>query len=161
MNGKHHIMYRKCNTAIKNIVFGNLYVDFSGDFNFTNLTNRHTGVLTIKSRGGKNENFEVSGTIKDENKSDIYKISGFWDKEIKAVSIATNEQTILWQRYPDIKDFEQQYFLPRFGVNLNYLSLHSLNKVAPTDSRLRPDQRAMEYGKIDIAVTEKDRLEVK
>jgi hypothetical protein len=31
----------------------------------------------------------------------------------------------------------------------------------PTDSRLRPDQRALENGELDLASTEKNRLEEK
>lgn len=36
-----------------------------------------------------------------------------------------------------------------------------MKKIAPTDSRLRPDQRALEYGLLDIATEEKLRLEQK
>ena len=44
-------------------------------------------------------------------------------------------------------------------MDLNNLNYDLLDKVAPTDSRLRPDQRALEFGQKDLAATEKQRLE--
>ena len=48
------------------------------------------------------------------------------------------------------------YYFSRFAVELN----EEEEGVAPTDSRLRPDQRLMEIGNWDDANDEKIRLEV-
>jgi len=42
---------------------------------------------------------------------------------------------------------------------LNYLSDGLKEKLPPTDSRLRPDQRALENGETELAIREKHRLE--
>jgi len=44
---------------------------------------------------------------------------------------------------------------------MNHLNKQSLAQIAPTDSRLRPDQRALEYQNLDLASSEKLRIEDK
>jgi len=44
---------------------------------------------------------------------------------------------------------------------LNYFPKRLQSVVAPTDSRWRPDQRALEEGNLILAAKEKERLEVK
>lgn len=40
---------------------------------------------------------------------------------------------------------------------MNHLTIDLLLKIAPTDSRLRPDQRAVEFGNFVLAGSEKSR----
>ena len=47
------------------------------------------------------------------------------------------------------------------AYQLNHLNLKLVKTIAPTDSRFRPDQRGLEYGLIDLATSEKLRLEEK
>ena len=49
------------------------------------------------------------------------------------------------------KEAEKYYFFSDFAASLNEME----DGVAPTDSRLRPDQRLMEEGRWDEANTEK------
>ena len=51
--------------------------------------------------------------------------------------------------------------LTPFVVTLNAIPDSLRNVVCPTDTRLRPDQRAMEDGEYDLAATEKLRVEEK
>ncbi len=46
-------------------------------------------------------------------------------------------------------------------MNLNHLNEELALKIAPTDSRLRPDQKAWENGWSELAASEKHRLEEK
>ena len=48
-----------------------------------------------------------------------------------------------------------------FVMNLNYFPKQLHNVIAPTDTRRRPDQRALELGDFKIASKEKERLEKK
>lgn len=51
------------------------------------------------------------------------------------------------------------YHFTQFGLQLNYLP-DDLKKILPkTDSRMRPDQRALENGDLELATLEKQRLE--
>ena len=58
---------------------------------------------------------------------------------------------------PDNSDWMYQF--SNFTLQLNYLSNALKEKLPPTDTRLRPDQRALEDGETDLAIKEKHRLE--
>lgn len=53
------------------------------------------------------------------------------------------------------------YGMTRFQLQLNYFPSFLHNVVAPTDTRRRPDQRALENGDMKLASFEKNRLEEK
>ena len=51
------------------------------------------------------------------------------------------------------------YHFTKFALQLNYLPDSLKEKLPPTDSRFRPDQRALENGNTELATKEKNRLE--
>ena len=51
------------------------------------------------------------------------------------------------------------YNFTKFAINLNNLTEEQIKDLPPTDCRFRPDLRAYEYGDIDLAAKEKQRLE--
>ena len=51
------------------------------------------------------------------------------------------------------------YGFPKWTVQTTELTKEQLLKICPSDSRLRPDQRAYENGDVDLAASEKHRLE--
>ena len=53
------------------------------------------------------------------------------------------------------------YNFTNFTLQLNHLPPALKNKLPPTDSRFRPDQRALEVGDLVKAAEEKARLEDK
>jgi len=53
------------------------------------------------------------------------------------------------------------YGMSRFSLQMNYFPKRLENVVAPTDTRRRPDQRALENGDMKLAAVEKERLEVR
>lgn len=67
---------------------------------------------------------------------------------------------LLWKRHP-FPTTKVPYNLTDFAMTLNHLPESLQKYIAPTDSRLRPDQRAMEVGEYEIASNEKTRLEEK
>lgn len=54
---------------------------------------------------------------------------------------------------------EWMYFYSDLALQLNYLTPELKEKLPPTDTRLRPDQRALENGEGELAIFEKNRLE--
>ncbi|CAG8487846.1 16646_t:CDS:2 [Cetraspora pellucida] len=77
-----------------------------------------------------------------------------------STSINTRPIYLLWKRNP-LPDEPLPFNLTKFAVTLNDLPNSLVNWIAPTDSRFRPDQRAMESGLYDVASSEKIRLEEK
>ncbi|KAG7663106.1 uncharacterized protein J8A68_003378 [[Candida] subhashii] len=65
---------------------------------------------------------------------------------------------LVWQVAPRPK---VPFNLTQFAVTLNGIDDNLKSWLAPTDTRLRPDQRAMENGEYDFAADEKHRVEVK
>ncbi|XP_061702723.1 oxysterol-binding protein-related protein 2-like [Syngnathoides biaculeatus] len=68
---------------------------------------------------------------------------------------------LLWRISPRPAHSAQMYNFTNFAVTLNELEPGTERLLAPTDSRRRPDIRAMESGDIDSASAEKERLEEK
>ena len=67
----------------------------------------------------------------------------------------------IWEAASLPKDNEFYFRMSKFALMLNNLTPQLKKKLPPTDSRLRPDQRALEEGNIDFAASEKQRLEEK
>ena len=53
------------------------------------------------------------------------------------------------------------YGMSHYSLQLNYLPNHLVPFLPPTDTRFRPDQRALEIGDFKLASAEKHRLEEK
>ena len=64
----------------------------------------------------------------------------------------------IWRKNPPAVE-PTRYNLSTFAIQLNEMTEDIDGKVAPTDSRLRPDQRFLEKGMYDEANYEKQRLE--
>ncbi|XP_018603552.2 oxysterol-binding protein-related protein 1 isoform X2 [Scleropages formosus] len=68
---------------------------------------------------------------------------------------------LLWRIAPRPENSAQMYSFTSFAMQLNELDKEMEAVIPKTDSRLRPDIRAMENGDIDLASEEKKRLEEK
>ncbi|XP_051551012.1 oxysterol-binding protein-related protein 1-like isoform X2 [Myxocyprinus asiaticus] len=97
-------------------------------------------------------------------------------KSSKQASVAESEETpqlggdslevipgsqLLWRIAPRPANSAQMYSFTSFAMQLNELDNEIEAVIPKTDSRLRPDIRAMENGDIDLASEEKKRLEEK
>lgn len=68
-----------------------------------------------------------------------------------------SEAVLLWEKDKSVT--QTRYNLTPFAISLNELTRSLLEKLPPTDSRLRPDQRFLENGEYEMANAEKLRLE--
>ena len=50
----------------------------------------------------------------------------------------------IWKAFTMPPNSDENYFFTKFGMMLNNLPDELKARIAPTDSRLRPDQRALE-----------------
>lgn len=94
----------------------------------------------------------------DENGKEILKIKGDWLQFLQFFDL---KQTIVAEGkfVPLPENFERYYNFTKISLNLNNLTPDLLLKLPPTDARFRTDQRAYEYGDLDLAASEKHRLE--
>lgn len=98
-----------------------------------------------------------------------FPVLGTWDDQVEVSPVIsdmgtpsnpvykTGSPVRAWKRNPVDPEAENYYNLSVFACQLNEME----EGIAPTDSRLRPDQRLMELGKWDEANEEKLRLEEK
>ena len=66
-------------------------------------------------------------------------------------NVVTEQPVNLWTEVPPCPGSDTMYYFSELTSSLNEME----EGVAPTDSRLRPDQRIMEEGDFDLANKEK------
>ncbi|EAS03629.2 oxysterol-binding protein (macronuclear) [Tetrahymena thermophila SB210] len=159
----HDIVFKKCTTAAKNIIIGQIYLDHFGEMEYKNYTTGVNGILTLKEKGMFSDKgqYEIDGWVKNKDGKVLYTLKGKWNEDLKCTNAETNQTTVVWKRYPLPEKSDRYYHYTTYAFQLNHLYKDLMKKVPPTDSRLRPDQRALEYGLLSIASEEKLRLEQK
>ncbi|KAL1304319.1 hypothetical protein AAFC00_000722 [Neodothiora populina] len=162
--------WRKVTSSVIGIITGNPTVDNYGPMEIKNWTTGESCVLDFKARGWKASSaYQVSGRVTEGNGQTKWSIGGRWNDKIYARLTPGYEGEVgekdakegkafkIWEADP--RPTGIPFNLTPFVVTLNNLPERLRPVIAPTDSRLRPDQRAMEDGKYDLAATEKERVE--
>ncbi|EDV23583.1 uncharacterized protein TRIADDRAFT_27761 [Trichoplax adhaerens] len=174
----NHYTWRKVTTTIHNIIVGKLWVDQSGEMEITNHSNRDKCYLKYSAYSyfARDTPRKVSGQVVDAKRLVRYVINGTWDNKIEYAKVIdpipleeyynavksgkpppTTQSTLSWQKNSLPPGRENMYGFAPLTCSLNA----PVDGIAPTDSRLRPDQRCMEKGDFDGANSEKLRLEEK
>lgn len=91
----------------------------------------------------------------------MFRIEGKWSDQLTLTNLRTGESEVIWEKRPYHEKYAYMHGFTPFMVQLNYFPKRLQKVVAPTDTRRRPDQRAMENGELKFANTEKLRLEEK
>lgn len=177
--------WKKPNNTVIGILVGNPQVDNHGDVKIVNHMTGDYCMLNFKARGWRSSGaYEVRGEVFNKQGKKIWVLGGHWNDCIygKKVTSNDNEDFALQKTTPACSpatttgpNFDGTKFLiwkanPRpdapfnltpFAITLNAPQPKLLPWLAPTDTRLRPDQRSMEEGRYDEAGEEKHRLEEK
>eukprot|EP00850_Spirogloea_muscicola_P023415 SM000354S13410 [mRNA] locus=s354:37052:41462:- [translate_table: standard] len=162
--------WSKVTTSIYNIILGKLYSDHYGTMRI-NGNRGFSARLKFKEQSLMDRNpRQVQGHVVNARGENVAAILGKWDhsvyyvmgdlgKKAKATDVENMEDAVLvWQRSPPSKH-PLRYGLTSFAITLNEILPGLREKLPPTDSRLRPDQRLLENGQFDEANSEKLRLE--
>ncbi|KAF7592830.1 hypothetical protein BBP40_012365 [Aspergillus hancockii] len=170
--GEELYTWKKVTSSVIGIITGSPTVDNYGLMEIKNWTTGEVCYLDFKPRGWKASSaYQVSGKVVDKNGSPKWSIGGRWNDKIYArhtpgyeadVSSQDPESSktlLVWQCHP--RPNGVPFNLTPFVITLNALPEGLKQHLPPTDTRLRPDQRAMEEGEYDLAATEKHRVEEK
>ncbi|KAK7275688.1 hypothetical protein RIF29_16809 [Crotalaria pallida] len=160
--------WNKVTTSIYNLILGKLYCDHYGTMHIQG-NREYSCKLKFKERTIVDRNpHQVQGVVQDRNGKTMSNLFGKWDESMHYVSgdhggkgrgcNSVSETHCLWRRSKPPK-FPTRYNFTRFAITLNELTPGLKEKLPPTDSRLRPDQRYLENGEYDMANSEKLRLE--
>ncbi|XP_044750279.1 oxysterol-binding protein 2-like [Coccinella septempunctata] len=166
--------WNKIITTVHNFLIGSSWVDHQGVVEVIGKNNTEGIICNLDfiPYGGsslrriiKSEMRRVKGQVSDANGVTKWKIEGNCDEEVRITAVLSEEKEtmildeprIAWKSNVLPEGSENYYSFSKFACQLN----EPEDGVAPTDSRLRPDQRFMEEGKWDEANQEKTRLEEK
>eukprot|EP00898_Chlorokybus_atmophyticus_P008225 jgi/Chlat1/8403/Chrsp80S07909 len=158
------MVWSKVTTSIHNLIIGRLYVDHRGTMTIVSSKTKSIARLKFKEQGMMDRNpHQVKGNIVDGAGHKVASVYGRWSENLMYNMGDKDDPkhgTLLWERNPDPPD-PTRYNLTAFAITLNELDDDLRKEIAPTDSRLRPDQRLLEEGRYDEANAEKQRLENK
>ncbi|KAL2158339.1 hypothetical protein VTH06DRAFT_4387 [Thermothelomyces fergusii] len=178
--------WKKVTSSVVGIITGNPVVDNYGPMEIKNWTTGEVCHLDFKPRGWKASSaYAITGKVLDANGRVRFSIGGRWNSKLYARYTPGYEATIddaaaaaadkdssagqggsikdpnkaflIWQANPRPEGIP--FNLTPFVLTFNHIDDQLRPWLAPTDSRFRPDQRAMEEGEYDFAATEKNRLE--
>lgn len=149
-------------TSINNLIIGKLEIDHYGLMKVQNLTNELTAKIKFMEKRFFDRNpHQVEGHIEGpQGRIPDVSIRGVWSKQLIAEMGDDRGPIVVWQKNPPAVE-PTRYNLSTFAIQLNEMTEDIEGKVAPTDSRLRPDQQCLEKGVYSEANFEKQRLEQK
>ncbi|KAL8949424.1 MAG: hypothetical protein Q9222_004461, partial [Ikaeria aurantiellina] len=144
-----------------------------------NHTTGESCTLDFKPRGWKASSaYQVTGKVLDRDGKTRWSVGGRWndkiyarltpgfeDSELKPTTRiahdadASSQAFLVWQAH--VRPTGIPFNLTPFVVTFQHLPDRLRPLLPPTDTRFRPDQRAMEDGEYDVAATEKNRVEEK
>ncbi|XP_009799520.1 oxysterol-binding protein-related protein 1D isoform X2 [Nicotiana sylvestris] len=160
--------WSKVTTSIYNIIIGKIYCDHYGTMRIKG-SGKYSCKIKFKEQSIIDRNpHQVHGFVQDNRTGEkVAMLLGKWDEAMYYVLgdpttkpkgyDPMTEAILLWER--DKSNPKTRYNLTPFAISLNELTPGLREKLPPTDSRLRPDQRHLENGEYELANAEKLRLE--
>ena len=83
-----------------------------------------------------------------------------WKDQLIVIEPEKKIEKVIWKEDFNATKLEE-FFFDGFSFQLNFLNANNLKVIQITDSRFRPDIRALEYMDFQVFVEEKSRLEMK
>uniref|UniRef100_A0A672M9F0 Oxysterol-binding protein n=1 Tax=Sinocyclocheilus grahami TaxID=75366 RepID=A0A672M9F0_SINGR len=158
-----HYEWNKVVTCIHNVLSQQRYLEHYGEVIIRNLKSSvcTCKITFVKSRywGSDGSKNEVQGQVLDETGNIVHRFGGFWHEGIFCDTLP-NPQCI-WKPNPQPKNYMIYYGFSSFAMEMNELTPDLKPLLPPTDTRLRPDQRLLEEGKIEETDKKKDEVEEK
>ncbi|KAG5035441.1 hypothetical protein JHK87_010351 [Glycine soja] len=111
----------------------------------------------------------IHDLVEDKKGRTVATLFGTWEESLhyviggnsgkgKESSYVSSKPHVLWKRSPT-PEYQTRYNLTQFAMTLNEITPGLKEKLPPTDSRLRPDQRCLENGQHEMTNFGKLRLE--
>ena len=176
--GEELYTWKKVTSSVIGIITGSPTVDNYGPMEVKNWTTGEVCILDFKARGWKASSaYQVSGKVFAADGKTRWSMGGRWNDRIyarltpglegpvgeigqsQANDPGSAKAFLVWEAHK--RPTGVPFNLTPFVLTLNAIPDNLRPLLPPTDTRLRPDQRAMEDGEYDFAATEKNRVEEK
>ncbi|KAJ7139866.1 Oxysterol-binding protein-domain-containing protein [Mycena epipterygia] len=156
--GDDHFEWKKPSSFMRNLMVGTKYLEHVGKMTIENTHTDARCVVEFKPSGYWGASNMVSGAVYSPSGQVVTQLEGKWDDQVSQ-TLDSSHFRILWRVAPYPKDTHEYYGFTSFGITLNEITSDLVGKLPPTDSRCRPDVRALEEGQLDVAEAEKTRVE--
>lgn len=146
---------------MRNLIAGEKYLEHCGFMNINTSSASLQCTLEFKEGGfwGTGKDEVLGKIVSPDNRTDV-ELRGRWNVAMSRLLDASGSHLhVLWRATPLPDDAPEYYGFTKFAIGLNEITEDIKDYIPPTDSRLRPDQRALEDGDIDRAEEEKARVE--
>lgn len=146
---------------LRNIIAGEKYVEPVGTMTVFNETTGSKAIASFKAKGmfsGRSEDVEVQ-TMDAHGQELAISLHGTWTNALQLKEPGKIGQTTIWRAGPLVDQAPKHYGMPLFAAELNEITEIERHRLPVTDSRLRPDQQALERGEHDEAEALKNQLE--
>ncbi|KAK2741354.1 hypothetical protein FQN57_005638 [Myotisia sp. PD_48] len=156
-----HFSWSPGTSFLRNIIAGDKYVEPAGEMCVVNETTGQKAIITFKAGGmfsGRSEELAVKAYGPHGEELPLG-LQGTWSTSLQLTEHGNKTNKTIWKAGPLVDDPQKHYGFPVFTASLNEITSIEEGKLPPTDSRLRPDQRALEDGKVDDAEALKAVLE--
>lgn len=140
-------------------MMGTKYLEHCGEMIIRNTSTGARCVLDFKETGyWASAPNVVAGSVYSPEDRIVSRLEGKWDEQM-VQKLDSQHLKILWRVTPFPRDAATYYGYTYFAMTLNEITPDIKDKLPCTDSRFRPDVRALEEGDIERAEREKARVE--
>uniref|UniRef100_A0A7N6BC28 Oxysterol-binding protein n=1 Tax=Anabas testudineus TaxID=64144 RepID=A0A7N6BC28_ANATE len=154
-----HYEWNKVTTCVHNILSGRRWIEHYGEITIRNTKSSAClcKLTFIKGNYWSSNVNEVQGFVMDQEGKVIHRLFGKWHEGLYC-GIPPSAKCI-WRPGSMPTDYELYYGFTRFAIELNELCPELKDALPRTDARFRPDQRHLEEGNLEMASSEKQRIE--
>ncbi|XP_068185468.1 oxysterol-binding protein-related protein 6 isoform X2 [Antennarius striatus] len=154
-----HYEWNKVTTCVHNILSGRRWIEHYGEITIRNLKSSAClcKLTFVKGNYWSSNVNEVQGFVMDQEGKVIHRLFGKWHEGLYC-GVPPSAKCI-WRPGSMPTDYELYYGFTRFAIELNELCPELKDVLPRTDARFRPDQRYLEEANLEMAASEKQRIE--
>jgi oxysterol-binding protein-related protein 3/6/7 len=158
--GDNQYEWRKPSSFMRNLMMGNKYLEHVGEMTVQDTKSGARCVIEFKEAGYWGTPNIIAGTVYDAKGHKVSHLEGKWDEQV-ARKLDSDHLKVLWRPNAFPKNARDYYGFTTWAITLNEITpdLREEGVLCPTDSRLRPDVRALEEGDMDTAEAQKVKVE--
>uniref|UniRef100_A0A3Q3AXC1 Oxysterol-binding protein n=1 Tax=Kryptolebias marmoratus TaxID=37003 RepID=A0A3Q3AXC1_KRYMA len=154
-----HYEWNKVTTCVHNILSGRRWIEHYGEITIRNLKSSVClcKLTFVKGNYWSSNVNEVQGFVMDQEGKVVHRLFGKWHEGLYC-GVPPSAKCV-WRPGSMPTDYELYYGFTRFAIELNELCPELKDVLPRTDARFRPDQRHLEEGNLEMASSEKQRIE--
>ncbi|KAF8335486.1 Oxysterol-binding protein [Cantharellus anzutake] len=149
--GNETYSWQKPSSFMRNLIAGEKYLEHVGHLTIHTTTPHLSCTLEFKAGGFWGARDEVVGQIISPSHPSV-QLRGRWHQSFSELLDESGSHLhVLWRASEFPENAPEYYGFTSYAITLNEITSDLDGTLPPTDSRLRPEQRALEEGRVDDA----------